>query len=143
MRKSSVKQLAALLSLAVIFAFTACEDFLKELAGPETGKTIAVKGISITGSKTRSLKVGEEGIQLEWTITPDDASNKKVNWESSDERKVRVNDGFLTAGTGIKITVKTAEGDFEDTVTVTVMPDGSSGAGGSGGGGGDGIGIGF
>ena len=59
------------------------------------------------------------------TVTPSNASNKRVNWTSSQASVAAVDDnGVVTAlaeGTAI-ITVTTVDGGFTDTCTVTVTP---------------------
>jgi len=62
------------------------------------------------------------------TVSPANATNKDVTWESSDDTVATVADGVVTAvakGTAT-ITVTTVDGGFKtDTVTVTVVPEGT------------------
>lgn len=57
------------------------------------------------------------------TVIPDDATNKNVTWESSNEKVAKVDNGKVTAiSTGnAKITVTTVEGTKTATCTVTVV----------------------
>lgn len=76
----------------------------------------------VTLDKTvAEMEVGDE-VTLVATILPDDASNKKVAWTSSDDAVVSVEDGVvkaLSVGKAV-ITVKTEDGDKTATCEVTV-----------------------
>lgn len=83
-------------------------------------KTYPVESISLDKS-TVELTEGEE-VTLVATIKPDNATNKDVEWTSSDESVATVKDGKVTAvkaGTTI-ITVKTVDGGKTATCNVTV-----------------------
>ncbi|SDG56996.1 S-layer homology domain-containing protein [Fontibacillus panacisegetis] len=86
--------------------------------------TVAVKGISITPSSL-SLFVGESK-QLEATITPSNATNKKIVWTVDDNSAKQINvtaDGLVTAkgpGTGT-VTATTQDGGFKANVVVHVQ----------------------
>ncbi len=62
-------------------------------------------------------------ITLTVTVSPEDATNKKVLWSSADDTVAIVEDGVVTAiGSGTTtITVVTEDGDFSDTCTVIVI----------------------
>lgn len=76
----------------------------------------------VLSTHTLSLEVGENET-LTIVISPEDATNKNVIWESSDEDVATVVDGVVTAvGVGTAtITVTTEDGDFTDTCEVTVV----------------------
>lgn len=82
---------------------------------------IALEGISLPSTKT--LKLGET-LTLTPTFKPTNATNKIVNWTSSDESIVAVdNAGEITGkkvGSAI-ITVTTQDGNKKATCTVTVI----------------------
>ncbi|MGI6732548.1 MAG: S-layer homology domain-containing protein [Anaerovoracaceae bacterium] len=85
-----------------------------------------VEVISISVSPTTmTLKVGETG-KITATIEPDNATNKKVNWSTSDENVVTVAaNGTVATVTAVAegtatITVKSEDGGFAATTTVTV-----------------------
>ncbi|WP_162555644.1 Ig-like domain-containing protein [Reichenbachiella versicolor] len=86
---------------------------------------IAVTGVSIAAE---SVTLESEGAteQLIATITPSDATNKSVTWESSDDGVVTVNaSGMVTAmasGTAT-ITVKSQDGNHTAVSTITVEID--------------------
>lgn len=86
--------------------------------------TVAVKGISITPSSL-SLFVGESK-QLEATITPSNATNKKIVWTVDEESAKLIDvtaDGLITAkgpGTGT-VTATTQDGGFKANVVIHVQ----------------------
>src|SRR5699024_7877783 len=86
-------------------------------------KTLPIKVTSVTVAlKTNNLEV-EGTRQLNATIEPSNATNKKVTYESDDEAIATVNsNGLATAVSAGKatITVKTVDGNHTDTATVNV-----------------------
>lgn len=86
--------------------------------------TVAVTGVSLD-LETLELKEGES-VKLTATITPANATNKKVSWSSDSESVSVDSEGKVTAGAAGEepitaiITVKTADGGHTDTCTVTV-----------------------
>lgn len=84
---------------------------------PVTGVTLSENKLNVGIGKTRALS---------WTIEPEDASNKNVTFESSDETKVTVDkDGVITGVDAGKatITIRTEDGGKEDSCEVTVVDD--------------------
>ena len=82
---------------------------------------VAVTGVTI--DKTLSVKVGET-LTPAYSVTPDNATNKKVTFKS-DNTDVATVDSATGAVTGIKsgtanVTVTTDDGKFTDTCKVTV-----------------------
>ena len=87
---------------------------------PPPPDTVAVTGVSLDKSSI-SLQEGASAT-LTATISPDNASNKSVNWKSSDTAVATVDAGKVTAvkaGTAT-ITVTTADGGKTASCTVTV-----------------------
>ena len=83
---------------------------------------IKVTEVSLNKSAI-TLKVGDTET-LVATVIPEDAYNKAVTWSSSNEAVATVDgDGLVTAVAEgeATITVKTADGGYEDTCTVTVV----------------------
>ena len=84
--------------------------------------TTAVTGIELEDNAKISIDVGSE-ITLKAYFLPDNATNKKVEWESSDPTVASVDEnGKVTAidvGTAI-ITVTTDEGGFQDSREIEV-----------------------
>lgn len=83
-------------------------------------KTVAVESVALDKT-TAELSEGEE-LTLTATVKPDNASNKNVEWSSSDEKVATVKDGKVTAvkaGTA-KITVKTVDGSKTAECVITV-----------------------
>lgn len=92
---------------------------------------VEVTGITIT-PLSQKVKVGKSTTFVA-TVTPDNATNKKVTWSSSDEKIATVNENGVV--TGIKegtatITATTEDGNKKATATITVekedvtIPDG-------------------
>lgn len=83
-------------------------------------RPVDVTGVSLDKHEL-SLKTGEVDT-LTATVSPDNATDKELVWESSNEDVVTVDNGEVTAvGKGnATITVKTADGGFTDTCEVTV-----------------------
>ena len=83
--------------------------------------TVPVTGITLNKT-TMELTEGDD-VVLTATVLPEDATNKKVTWISSDETVATVKDGKVTAlkpGTA-KITVKTEDGGKTAECQVTVV----------------------
>jgi len=89
--------------------------------GAATGPSVDVTGIAFN-NKTITLE-GSETIQLTATIEPEEATNRLLLWETSDQAIVKVDPlGNITgvaAGTA-DIIVTTADGSFKDTCKITV-----------------------
>ena len=81
---------------------------------------VHVTGISL--NKTSETLEKGETLKLTPTITPEDATNKRVNWQSSKASVATVEDGLVTAvGYGeATITVTTLDGGFKATCAITV-----------------------
>lgn len=82
--------------------------------------SVPVTGVSLNAS-SGELKVGGS-VTLVAAVTPTDATNKAVTWESSAPAVASVNDGVvsaLTAGSAV-ITVKTADGGHMASYNLTV-----------------------
>ena len=85
----------------------------------------AVKVESITlDKKTAELQVGGK-LLLKATINPDEATNQKISWDSSNTAVATVKDGLVTAMSEGKttITVKTEDGGKTDTAEITVVKE--------------------
>src|SRR6056297_2364232 len=80
--------LGLLLVLSLAFAFSGCV--------PPVPEVIDVTGVSIT-EDDQSIKV-DETLQLTAVVTPEDADNKAITWESDNEDVVTVDEnGLVTA----------------------------------------------
>ena len=93
-----------------------CRVYVKEATGdrvPVTGINIVQSDVELEVGKTSELRAG---------IIPNNATNKSVQWTSSDPSVVTVTDGVLVAkGEGTAtITAKTVDGGFTASVSVTV-----------------------
>ena len=92
--------------------------------------TVTVSSVAVTGvtldSTTMTLTAGGATGTLAATVTPADATNKSVAWNSSAPAVATVANGVVTpvtAGT-TTIIVETVDGGFFATCTVTVNPAG-------------------
>jgi hypothetical protein len=102
-----------ILMLSLPFALSGCVPCLPEV--------IEVTGVSIT-EDDQSVKVGDT-LQLTAAVTPEDADNKAVTWESDNTDVAAVDEnGLVTAfKKGVaNITVLTEDGAFTDTIVITV-----------------------
>jgi len=92
--------------------------------GTEGGGTVPVTGVTLD-RETLTLAIGKTKT-LTATVSPDDAADKTVTWESGNERVAAVsNTGLVTAVAEgyAKITVTTTDGGFKDFCKVTVVPE--------------------
>lgn len=83
---------------------------------------IAVTGVTIDNGSTADVDVGDT-LQLSATVTPANATNKKVTWSTSNPDAVTVDaTGLVTGvanGTGV-VTVTTEDGGFTASITISV-----------------------
>ena len=82
---------------------------------------VAVTGVSLD-KNSADMKVGEQ-LTLVATVAPADATNKSIQWSSSDEEVAAVtNEGKVSAqkAGNATITVKTADGEFTAECAITV-----------------------
>ena len=88
--------------------------------------TVQAEPVSVTGvflNESSMTLVGNESGKLIATIEPSNAANKNINWSSSDENIVTVNDEGRIIGKGegtATITVTTEDGNYSDDCVVTV-----------------------
>ncbi len=86
------------------------------------GEQIAVSGISISTENIRLDKTGAKH-QLVASVSPSNATNKKINWSSSNENIATVNtEGIVTAvdNGSARITAKSEDGGHETSTSVSV-----------------------
>ena len=98
-------------------AFTASCEILVNAVVP----VVNVTGVSLSESSL-TLSVDSEPVELVATLEPSDATNKEVEWSSSDEQVATVLDGVITVvGIGeTTISVNTVDGNYSDSCVVTV-----------------------
>lgn len=112
---------------AVVMAITKDGGFMASCSVIVEKETIPVTGITLSQTSA-TLKKGET-LQLEATVTPDDATNKTLIWKSSDETKCVVTQlGLLVAlteGQAI-ITVIPENGVGQAQCNVLIVDEGSS-----------------
>ena len=118
-KKTFFTALFLLLSVSILVLFTACVQGAD--AGVNKVDTIAVTGITLNKT-TLALTVGATE-KLAAKVLPENATNKKVTWSSSNEVIAIVNeDGTITAKAAgeVVITVKTEDGSHTASCTVKV-----------------------
>ena len=84
--------------------------------------TVIIPTTGITLDQTSGTLTEGDTVTLTATVSPDNASNKAVTWETSNSAVATVVDGVVTAlkaGTAT-ITAKTADGNFSATYALTV-----------------------
>ena len=112
---------------AVVMAITKDGGFMASCSVIVEKETISVTGITLSQTSA-TLKKGET-LQLEATVTPDDATNKTLIWKSSDETKCVVTQSgllvALTEGQAI-ITVIPENGVGQAQCNVLIVDEGSS-----------------
>ena len=117
MKKSNIAIMAAV--AVVIIAIITAMFIWNGNSGNDDGK-VKVTGIDIAQS---SLTIQEgNSANIEYTISPSNATNKTVVWTTSNDKVATVTNGKVTgisAGTA-KITAKTSDGGFTDSIDVTV-----------------------
>lgn len=87
-------------------------------AADAPSEIIAVSAIEL--NKTELALQVEEVEQLIATVSPDNATDPTVSWESDDEAVATVVDGFITAKAAGTATIKAKAGEKEATCEVTV-----------------------
>ncbi len=92
--------------------------------GNTGGSKVSVTGVSIEPT-TLSIEAGDS-YTLTATVMPSNATNKAVNWSSSNPAIVRVENGVITAMAqgSSQISVTTVDGNYTASITVTVTPGG-------------------
>lgn len=96
--------------------------------GDGGSSVVAVTGISLNTDSLSLVANGGPGT-LTATVSPANASNQSVTWNSSDESVAIVSNGIITPlaeGTAT-ITVTTTDGGFHDSCAVTVSPSAAGG----------------
>lgn len=85
---------------------------------------IPVQGVNLSQEELE-LKIDSDDVQLIATVLPENASNKKVTWNSSNEDIVTVDNGLVhVVGLGnAVITVVTLESEYFATCSITVSED--------------------
>lgn len=103
---------------AAIGVLSACSK--EEKSSGSDSKTIRVTGVTLS---VPSADIYEgETLELVATVAPQDASNKKVSWASSNNAVATVQDGLVSAvkAGNATISVTTADGGFKAECAVTV-----------------------
>lgn len=109
------------IALGVVLAISSCKKDKEPTKIPVTGVNLNKTSID--------LKVGDD-FQLLASVLPEDATDKRVTWDSDDESIATVDDKGLVKAVKVgkaKISVYTHDGDFtkvcEVTVGTTSVPD--------------------
>ena len=103
------------------------DKFTVEVKEASTSTPVAVTGVKLN-KDTLTVEKGKSGT-LTATVEPNDATNKKVTWKSSDEKIATVDDQGNVTGVGVgeaTITVTTEDGGKTATCAVEVTDADSS-----------------
>lgn len=103
------------------------DKFTVEVKEASTSTPVAVTGVKLN-KDTLTVEKGKSGT-LTATVEPNDATNKKVTWKSSDEKIATVDDQGNITGVGVgkaTITVTTEDGGKTATCAVEVTDADSS-----------------
>lgn len=114
--------LTVFLFLLSAFLLMSCADPEPEaVPGTEEAPVVAVSGVSLDRTAV-SLEGFADSKTVTASVTPENATNKEVVWESADRSVAVVSDGKISAvGVGeTTVTATTADGNFSATVTVSV-----------------------
>lgn len=87
-------------------------------------ENVAVTGVTVTPA-SQEVQVGKSTTFIA-TVTPDNATNKKVTWTSSDESVATVNEDGVVTGVKVgtaTITATTVDGGITGTATIEVKED--------------------
>ena len=115
MKKKFFAVLTALIAVCVVaFCCSAC-----------TGETVSVENVTLNKS-TLTLEIGEEET-LTATITPNNATDKRVTWESSDKGVATVSNGKVRAVANGRTTISATTVDGEKTAICEVTVIASTG----------------
>ena len=92
---------------------------------PDPVPVVPVQGIKVTPQSVQLTAIGETK-QLVASISPTNATDRAVTWESTDPSVASVNaTGLVTArsaGVGVFVTVFTHDGNFQASANVGVFP---------------------
>lgn len=85
-----------------------------------TDSTVHVSGVTLNKNSTSIVAGGSETLTA--TVSPNNATNKSVNWSSNNTGVATVSNGTITAvaAGNATITVTTVDGNYSATCTVTV-----------------------
>lgn len=92
---------------------------------PAQGAVVRVQGVRVTPQVVQLLGIGDTS-RVVATISPPDATDQAVTWESTDSSVASVSaTGLITAnavGTGVFVTALTHDGSHQASVNVSVNP---------------------
>lgn len=127
--ESSNKQIVDVDEKGCITALSAgtAEIIAKTLDGGFEDKCIITVTVPVTRvslEKTEvTIRLGDEPVKLNAAVYPEDATNRNIQWTSSNSQVVTVEDGVITAKDGgtADITAATVDGGFKASCTITVI----------------------
>ena len=123
--KNNNKFIIFALTMAIALIIAACWQPTDE--NLSRFRSVTVTGVTLDKTNI-TLTVGEQEV-LTATVSPADASNKRVSWSSDNPSVASVNNGMVTAIAegSATITVTTADGGITEDCTVIVVDDSASG----------------
>ena len=107
---------------AIVLCFVACNKEADEPT-PTPSEPVAVTGVSLDKTMV-TLEIGES-VTVEATVTPENATNKNVEWSVANTAIATVIDGVVTgvAAGETELTVTTADGGHTATIPVKVVAE--------------------
>lgn len=106
---------------AIITASTVDGNYTATCSITVTANTVSVTGVNLSAHTLEMSSIGET-YTINYTISPNNATNKNITWSSSEPTVATIEDHLITAkgdGTAI-ISITTADGGYSDYCTVTV-----------------------
>ena len=104
-----------------ILAYTSKGIKKIDVYGYENPTTVSVTGITLSQTEA-AMTVGGETLTLTATVNPNNATDQRVSWSTSDANVATVENGVVTAvaAGNATITVTTTDGYFTATCAITV-----------------------
>ncbi|GHT77851.1 hypothetical protein FACS189464_0290 [Bacteroidia bacterium] len=115
----SIKSLAAVFMMSAAVVVTSCsKDKDKEEPADPTAPTVAVSSVAL-GKTSLTLVVGGD-YTLTATVLPENATDKTIAWESSDNSKATVANGKVIAVAAGEATITATAGDKTATCKLSI-----------------------
>ena len=118
-----MRSIAGLPAVVLLLSVNACSG--PGEAGAPSPTVVSVQGVKVTPQSIQWSAIGDMQ-QVFATIAPDNATDQRIIWESTDTTVATVSaTGLVTAnaaGSGVFVTASTHDGEHQESVNVTVNP---------------------